>query len=457
MRQLRPDSRITALNNRILHRLALSTLVFLCAGAASAADLLEIYREAQKSDAAYASARAAWAAGQEKLPQGRAGLLPQASLSASTQYNDRTINSRNPAVAEASGQFNSNAITLSLTQPIYRAQNLAQYEQAKTQVAQADIQLSLAAQDLILRVAQAYVDVLLAQNEVELAAAQKAAIGEQLAQAKRNFEVGTSTITDTHEAQARFDLTVSQEIAAQNNLEIRKRALEQIIGKPAPALALLGKNFVLSLPEPATMEHWVAEANRSNLQILISQSGLTFASQEITRNRGAHLPTLDAFASYSDSASGSGIQGGFGNDTTSRVIGLQLAVPLYQGGLTSSRVREALANQDKARHDLENARRTAELSTRQAFLGVTNGVAQVQALQAALISSQSSLSSTRLGLEVGVRTQVDVLNAQQQLFSTRRDLAQALYNYTLSLLRLKAAVGRLEEADLVKVNAWLER
>jgi outer membrane protein len=438
-------------------RLTVFTLAFLCSAAASAADLLEIYREAQKSDAVYASARAAWAAGQEKLPQGRAGLLPQASLSASTQYNDRDIRSRNPATPESSGQFNSNSVTLSLTQPIYRAQNLAQYEQAKTQVAQADAQFSLAAQDLILRVAQAYVDVLLAQNDVELAAAQKAAIGEQLAQAKRNFEVGTSTITDTHEAQARYDLTVSQEIAAQNNLEIRKRALEQVIGKPAPALALLGKNFVLSLPEPNAMDQWVAEANQSNLQILISQAGLTFALQEVTRNRGAHLPTLDAFASYSDSATGSGIQGGFGNDTTSRVVGLQLAVPIYQGGLTSSRVREALANQDKARQDLENARRTAELNTRQAFLGVTNGVAQVKALQAALVSSQSSLDSTRLGLEVGVRTQVDVLNAQQQLFSTRRDLAQATYNYMLSLLRLKAAVGRLAEDDLVKVNAWLDR
>jgi outer membrane protein len=214
---------------------------------------------------------------------------------------------------------------------------------------------------------------------------------------------------------------------------------------------------VLSLPEPNAMDQWVAEANQSNLQILISQAGLTFALQEVTRNRGAHLPTLDAFASYSDSATGSGIQGGFGNDTTSRVVGLQLAVPIYQGGLTSSRVREALANQDKARQDLENARRTAELNTRQAFLGVTNGVAQVKALQAALVSSQSSLDSTRLGLEVGVRTQVDVLNAQQQLFSTRRDLAQATYNYMLSLLRLKAAVGRLAEDDLVKVNAWLDR
>jgi outer membrane protein len=425
-----------------------------------AADLIDIYKAARGSDAVYGAARAAWSAGQEKLPQGRAGLLPQVSVSASTQYNDRDIRFRNPASPAAVGQFNSNAVTLSLTQPLFRAQNYTQYEQAKTQVTQADIQLALAAQDLVLRVAQAYFDVLLAQNNVGLAAAQKAAIAEQLAQAKRNFEVGTATITDQHDAQARYDLTVSQEIAAQSDLEIKRRVVEQLIGKPAPVLATLaGTRFALSLPEPNNMDAWVQDASQSSLQIQLSEAGLTFASQEVTRNRGGHLPTLDAVASYSEAGSGSGITGGpnSGTDITTKVIGLQLALPLYQGGLTSSRVREALANEDKARQDLENARRSAVLAARQSFLGVTNGMAQVNALQAALVSSQSSLDSTRLGLEVGVRTQVDVLNAQQQLYTTRRDLAQATYNYILSLLKLKAATGRLAEDDLLQVNAWLER
>jgi outer membrane protein len=184
---------------------------------------------------------------------------------------------------------------------------------------------------------------------------------------------------------------------------------------------------------------------------------LTFASQEVDRNRGGHHPTLDAFATFSEAGTGAGTTTNLGNDTTTKIIGLQLALPLYQGGATASRIREALANEEKARQDLENAGRSAELAARQAFLGVSNGVAQVKALQAALTSSQSSLDSTRLGLEVGVRTQVDVLNAQQQLFSTRRDLAQALYNYVLSLLKLKAAAGKLTEDDLSKVNAWLER
>ncbi|HXF66670.1 MAG TPA: TolC family outer membrane protein [Burkholderiales bacterium] len=425
---------------------------------ASGADLMEIYRAARVSDAQYAAARASWAAAQERLPQGLAGLLPSVSLSASTQYNDRDLRPRDPAsTSGGTSRFNSNAATLSVTQPLYRPQNFALYEQARTQVAQAGAVLAQAEQDLILRVAQAYFDVLLAQDTVAFAQAQLAAIGQQLEQAKRNFEVGTATITDTHEAQARYDITVSNEIAARNDLEVKRRALSAIIGRPAPGLAPLGSKFSPQPPDPDNMERWVEIALRTNPQVRIAEAGLAFAAQDVERNRAAHRPTLDAFASYSESGSGSGVQGGFGSDTTSKVIGLQLAVPLYQGGAIQSRVREALANEDRARQDLENARRGAELAARQAFLGVTSGLAQVKALEAALTSSQSSLDSTLLGREVGVRTQVDVLNAQQQLFQTRRDLAQAKYNYILSLLRLKAAAGSLAEQDLALANAWLER
>lgn len=425
--------------------------------AAGAADLLDIYRLARESDPVYASARATWAATQERLVQARAGLLPQATLSASTQYNDRDIDFRNPAQPSAVGQFNSNSISVSITQPIYRKENLVTYEQSKIQVEQADSQIALAAQDLILRVAQAYFDVLLSRDTVAFAEAQKKAIAEQLAQAKRNFEVGTATITDTHEAQARYDLTVAQEIAAQNDLEIRRRQLAQIIGRTAPTLAKLGTNRILALPSPNDASQWVDRASSGNLQVQVSEAALRIAREEIDKARGGHYPTVDAFASYTDSGSGSGIQGGFGTDQNNTIIGVQLALPLYSGGAVSSRVRETLALHDRARQDLETARRNAELAARQAFLGVANGVAQVKALEAALVSSQSSLDSTRLGREVGVRTQVDVLNAQQQLFSTRRDLAQATYNYILSLLRLNAAVGTLSEADLMRVNSWLSR
>ena len=382
---------------------------------------------------------------------------PLASLSASTQHNDRDIRFRDQTVPSSNVPFNSTRVTLSVTQPIFRMQNIVVYEQALTQVEQADAQLALAAQDLILRVAQAYFDVLLAQDNVAFAEAQKTAIGQQLEQAKRNFEVGTATITDTHEAQARYDLTTAQEIAARNDLELRRRALEQVIARAAPPLAPLGPAFTLKAPEPAVMDTWVGLAQQRNLQVRVAQSALTFATQEIARNRGAHYPTLDAFATLSGTGAGLRTQGGIGNDTRSAIVGLQLALPIYQGGATNSRVRESIANEERARQDLENARRTAEFTARQAFLGITNGIAQVRALEAALVSTQSQLASTRLGQEVGVRTQVDVLNAQQQLFSARRDLAQSKYNYVLSLLRLEAAIGELTEDDLVAVNQWLDR
>ena len=420
-----------------------------------AADLLQVYRDALSNDAAYASARAAWTASREKLPQGRALLLPGVSFGANTTYNDREINFRSGAPS-AAGQFNSNGYNVSVTQPLYRKQNFVQYEQAKTQLTQGDVQLQLAQQDLALRVAQAYFDVLLAEDNVSLAGAQKEAISQQLAQAKRNFEVGTATITDTHEAQARHDLITAQQIAARNDLEIKRRALQQIVGKLPDSLAGLKQDYGIRPPEPNDMNFWVDEAQRTHLQVGFQEATLEFATQEVERNRAGHHPTLDAVASYVESGSGSGLLGGAGTDTTSKAIGLQLSLPLYQGGATESRVREAVANREKALQDLENARRNAALAARQAFLSLTNGVSQVNALQQAVVSSQSSLDSTTLGRDVGVRTSVDVLNAQQQLYSARRDLAQARYSALLNDLRLKAAVGKLAEEDLGRVNQGLE-
>ncbi len=423
-------------------------LVVMFAGPAYAANLTEVYREAQQQDAAYASARAAYEAGQEKAPQGLALLLPSVNLSANTSRNEMDS-------AASNLQYNSNGYNLSLTQPIYRKQNFAQYEQSKSQVVQAEAQFALARQDLIVRVAQAYFDVLLAQDNVALAGAQKAAIGEQLEMAKRNFEVGTVTITDTNEAQARFDLTTAQEIAAQNDLEIKNRALQLILGKIPAHLNALNDRLPLVLPEPNDMTKWVAQAEQQSPQIAIQRAALAIAKQEVERNRAGHYPTLDLVAGYGRNSNPSTIA--IGSTITSQTVGLQLNLPIYQGGGVNSKVREALANQEKARQDLELANRQAALQTRQAFLGVTSGMAQVKALEQALVSSQSSLDSTQLGQEVGVRTNVDVLNAQQQLFSAKRDLSQARHNYILSQLKLKAAVGTLKDEDVEQVNRWLEK
>ena len=414
---------------------------------ALAANLSDIYHQAQNSDATYASARAAYRAGVEKLPQGRAGLLPQASLNANVLNND----TRSSLFGNMNYTSRSAAVTV--TQPIYRKQNWEQYEQAKQQVSVAEAQLASGAQDLILRTAQAYFDVLQSQDNINFVRAQKAAIGEQLAQAKRNFEVGTATITDSNEAQARSDLANAQEIAALNDLQIKQRALQRIIGTAPPKLDALGDKLQLAPPNPANMDEWIARAELGSPVLKAQRAGYEIARREVERNRAGHYPTLDAVASYSDNRNQN--FGGFQVNTKNAVIGVEFNLPLYQGGLVGSRVREAVANQDKARADLEDARRQVDLNTSQAYLGVTSGEAQVKALEQALISSQTSLDSTQLGLEVGVRTTVDVLNAQQQLYSAKRDLAAARYNYILSNLRLKAAAGTLSEIDLGEVDKWL--
>jgi len=434
-------------------RLTLSVLLALGAQPVLAADLLDIYRSAQSQDAVFASARAARDAGQEKLTQGRALMLPSVNLSANTTMND--VHTVLPV--ESTKRYNSHGYTVSLVQPLFREQNWALYTESELQVAQSEAQFRQAEQDLVLRSAQAYFDVLIAQDSVQLAAAQKTAIAQQLEQAKRNFEVGTATITDTHEAQARFDLIVAQELAAQSTLEVKRRALQQLINADPGQLNPLGKNLKLEAPQPVGADHWVDEARRGNPQLAMAQASAELADKEVDRNRGGHLPTIDIVANYSNNYTGyNSFNPAAGpTDIRSKNVGLQLNMPLFQGGATQSKWREADANRTRANQELENARRNVELQTRQAYLGVVNGIAQVQALQQALKSSESLLEASKLGHEVGVRTNLDVLNAQQQAFATRRDLYQAEYNYLLSQLRLKAATGSLTEEDVAKVNGAL--
>lgn len=423
-----------------------------------AADLMEIYREALEQDTQYSSARFAHQAAQEKLPQGRAGLLPTITLAGvrRRQYIDiQSVGGVGVAgvVRPSEVVIDNQSLTITATQPIYRKENFVIYEQSKIQVAQADSQFIIAAQDLILRVAQAYFDILAGQVNVEVAEAQKKAIGEQLEQAKRNFQVGTSTIVDTHEAQARFDLTVSQEIAARNDLEVRKRELQQIIGRLPDNLARPDEiaSDLLTL-KYANMQDWISVAEQNNLALKVQQSVYEIAKQEVERAKAGHYPTLDLVALYSDQKGVGGTITGRPIDLTSKEIGLQLSIPIFQGFAVQSRVREALATQEKVLQDLNNTRRNSVLQVSQQYLNVINGMSQVKALQQAMISSQSQLDSTKLGQEVGVRTEVDVLNAQQLLYSARRDLAQARYNFLMSRLRLEAEAGELDEEDLRQIN-----
>jgi outer membrane protein len=421
-----------------------------------AADLLQTYREARANDPVYASARATRDAGRENLPQGLAQLLPNVSASAFTQMNYVDVSFRGVG-QESTRDGNTNGYNVSLTQPLFNWQSILAYREAGYKVAQAEAAFGQVAQDLVVRVAQAYFDVLASQDSLAFILAQKTAISEQLAQAKRNFEVGTATITDTHEAQARFDLATSQEIAAQSDLEIKQRTLQQIIGKFPDVLTPLRLSIGLNPPNPNAMEQWVASAEAQNFSVRVQEAALEVATREIERSRAGHYPSLNMvgnFGKTSATISAIGVVN-TSTDTTNRNIGLQLAIPLYAGGGTESLVRQAIANQERARQDLENARRSAALAVRQAYLGVTNGMAQVRALEQALVSSQSALDSNKLGYEVGVRINIDVLNAQQQLFSTMRDLSRARYDTLLNGLRLKSASGTLGEDDLVTVNNLL--
>ncbi len=414
-----------------------------------AADLLQVYKDALANDAQYASARAALAAGQERVPQGRAGLLPTIGLGGSV---NRVSMDGTQGPLQSSQNYNSNGYSLTLTQPLVRLANWEQYQQSKLAAAASEAQFGQAQLDLIVRVSQAYFDVLASQDALASVQAQKAAITEQLASAKRNFEVGTATITDTHEAQARYDLAVAQEFAGQNDLAIKMTALQQIIGKPPGELAGLRPGIKLSGPVPAQIDKWVDSAETQNYGVIGQQLAVEIAQREIKRNRAGHLPTLDLVASRNHSNQ----LNTFGSNANTNVIGVQWAIPLFAGFAIDSRVREAIALEEKARNDLETARRSAAQGARQSYLSVNNGLAQVKALEAAEVSSQSALESNKLGYQVGVRINIDVLNAQQQLYSTRRDLAKARYDTIMSGLRLKSAAGSLKEEDLVQVNGLLK-
>ena len=420
---------------------------------AQGADLIGVYRDALSSDPVYQAARAQYQASIERLPQARAGYLPflTGSAGAYRNYNQRD------GVEDL--DYSTRGFNLTLSQPVFRMQSWIAISQAEKQVIQAEATLTTASQDLIVRVAQAYFDVLLAQDNVALSDAQKRAISEQLAQAKRNFEVGTATIVDTLEAQARYDQAVAKEVLDANDLEVKKRALQQLIGKFPEALKPLGNKLELQRPKPDNIDEWVKAASESSLAVLVAKASYEIAAKEVDRAQAGHYPTVDLNATYNYNRNPASSLGELvtGASITSKnaQVGLVLSVPIFAGGGTQSRVREALALRDRSQQDLENTQRTVAQSVRQNFLAVTNGIALVRALEQALASTQSQLESSILGRDVGVRTSVDVLNAQQQVFQTRRDLQQARYAFILNSFRLRAAAGTLTEADLEQASRAL--
>ena len=427
----------------------------LTASPAAGEDLLQIYREAQKHDPAIAAAMATWTAAQEKLPQAQAGLLPQALLSANANYNSYDATIKTDPNIDLNRNFGFASATISASQPLYRQQNFVAYDQAKVFVTQADYALNVAQQDLIIRVALVYFDILLAEFNIELNEVQKAAVSEQLAQAKRNFEVGVATITDTNEAQAKYDSIVAQEITTRNEYDNRVTALRAIIGRYPKDLKKVGTSLQPQLPQPNTPDFWVDKALKENLNVRIAQSSFDIATLEVDRAKAANYPTVDLVASYNGQGSNGSVSADYNSNSRFGQIGVQLAVPLYTGGFNSSKIRESVSLQERSRQELEGARRAALFQAQTGFTGVTSAAASIKAFEQAVASAEVALQSNRLGQEVGVRTNLDVLIVQQNLFTARRDLADAYYKYLIGVLRLKAAVGTLSEEDVEAINRQL--
>jgi outer membrane protein len=441
-------------NERSLQPLVLAVASALLSMGAQAQNLAELYDSARAFDAAYQSAKLQYDANLAKAEQARAGILPTAGLSAGASLTG--FHNSNPVTDRS---FSTQNATLTATQPLYRPANQAAYQQGLRQADLAKAQLDVAEQDLIVRTSQGYFDVLAAQDTLAFVRAQKAAVAEQLAFAKRNFEVGTSTITDTREAQARYDLVIAQEISAENDLRVKKLALDTLVGKTGaePKSLLIPVN--LPVVTPQDVNAWVLQSEAVHPSIRQAQGNLAIADLEITRAEAGNKPTLDATASYNMQRNPSGTASSLPTSfrTSASTIGLTFNMPLFTGFAAQNRIKETLSLKDKAQSDLEGARRTVALSTRTAFFGVQSGQGQVKALEAAELSSQSSLDANKLGYQVGVRINIDVLNSQSQLFQTKRDLAQARYNVLLGGLRLRQANGTLTPADLQTVNSLLAR
>lgn len=431
-----------------------------CAAAtlpAQAQSLSALVELARGYDAPWLAAQAQLQAAGSRAEQARAGLLPSAGLSGGVTYSRTDVARRSLPDVNVNGPTQTLGVVAS--QPLYRPANRIGFEQGQRGIDIAQAQLAGAEQDLLVRVSQAYFDVLAAQDTLAFVQAQKTAVAEQLAAARRNFEVGTATVTDEREAQARHDLVSAQEIAADNDLRVKRLALDQAVGRAGISPLPLAQPVQLPAVLPADVNAWVRTAEEQQPQVRQAAIALDVARLETAKAETGHLPTVDLQAGYNVQRTPNGTTTMPGVHSRANVasVGVALNVPLFAGFAVQNRVKETLSLEDKARADLDNARRTVAQATRAAFFGVQSGLSQVRALQAAEASTQSALDANLLGYQVGVRINIDVLNAQSQLYQTKRDLAAARYSVLMGTLRLKQAAGTLTADDVAAVDALLAR
>ncbi len=421
--------------------------------------LMDIYEKARMQDNQFVAAGKALEAALEKLPQARAGLLPAIGVSANRnlQIGEGSFSGDGYAgVPHVSREIRAWNWTAQLTQPIFRLSSWATYAQADAQVVQAKEQFFLAEQELIVRTAQVYFDLQLAMQSLQVAQAQLQAMQEQLTLAQRTFEVGTGTITDVHEATAKHALSLAQRVSALNDLTAKQAELEKLVGEymalsPAPLAQ------ISPVLEPANVNEWLSLAMSQSPQIRIQQAALIVAEKEVSKSTTAHAPTLDVVANrgaiYSSGALSTPAD--LSTRVNSHQTGLQLSIPLFAGGATQSKVREALALEQKAKEELTAAQRITSSQIKQTFAGVINGQAQVDALEAAVEASKNSVESNKIGFKIGTRINPDVLNAEQQLYSTLRDLNKARVDAVMQALKLKATSGTLNADDLLRLDRMM--
>ncbi|MFQ5660505.1 MAG: TolC family outer membrane protein [Gammaproteobacteria bacterium] len=416
-----------------------------------AADLHEIYLLARDSDPQYRQVVAANQATLEQRPQAISQMLFSVDLSANTFNHNQSISSQAFGFTGDVG-FNTHGFILNITQPIFHRDRFLKLKQASSKIQQANAELAAAQQDLIIRVAESYFNVLSAKDNLEFAVAEKKSLSRQLEQSQQRFEVGLTAITDVQEARAGHDRAVADEIEAKNNVDNTLEALREIIGVYQTGLAILGDSMPLVSPEPDDIDTWTDTALKQNLDVAAALHAVDTEREEVKVQYAGHLPTLDLGVTRSFNTSG----GRFGSTKVhDTALGLRLNIPLIQGGFVSSKTREALHRLDEQLQRLEQARRQAQRATRESFLGVISGISRVKALKQALISSETALYATRSGFEVGTRTAVDVVDSERVTFQARRDYARARYDYILDTLRLKRAAGTLSTDDILTVNQWL--
>ena len=427
------------------------------ATASQAEDLMHWYKAALAYDASFRSAQSQLQANEAKADQALAGVRPTASVSMGTSRTQLGLIADAPnslGTLPYDRDYGSSTATVSASQPLYRPANLRTLEAAELQRQQARLQVKSAEQDLMIRVTQAYFDVLASQDTLTFVRAQKQSVAEQLASAQRNFEVGTATITDTREAQARYDLVLAQELASANDLQVKQLAFDQLVGQSTAKPNVMSQLQSLSPLEPSSDSEWVKLTMAQQVAVIKARLDVQVAEKELAKAKAAQLPTLDlqASSSFTHLINGSSTSSTIQGKSISSTLGVALSYPLYAGGALTKREMETASLLAKSQADLQAIERNASQATRTAFYAVQSGLAQVKALEAAENSSQVALDANKLGYSVGVRINIDVLNSQSQLFDTKAKLAKARYDVVMATLKLKLASGVLSVQDLEAVN-----